>query len=171
MRNKNMMQHKNNGIKLTLWWLLLSLGLVVVDQVTKLLVVRHLRLLEPVKVLPFFNLTLQFNDGAAFSFLGSAGGWQVYLLMAVSLLVAIALIIWLVRTPRADWLMSLALSLILGGAVGNLIDRVRLGYVIDFCDFHIGTWHFYTFNFADSAITVGAVLLVFKLLFGKMSDK
>lgn len=147
-------------------WLWLSVAIIVIDQISKYLLNRHLIFNQPVKLLPFFNLTLRYNAGTAFGFFGRAGGWQVYIFSAISLIVAIIFIIWLFRIPRRDWLMGLAISLIIGGAIGNVIDRIRLSYVIDFFDFHIGSWHFATFNVADSAISIGAVLLIIRLLFG-----
>ena len=155
----------NKTKKNALPWLFLSLTIIILDQITKYFANKYLVLGQPVKIFPFFNFNLQYNPGAAFSFLGAATGWQIYLLAGISIAVIIGVLFWLYRTPRSDWLMAMSLSLIVGGAIGNLIDRIRLGYVIDFCDFHIKTWHFATFNVADSAISIGAVLLVVKLLF------
>ena len=144
-------------------WLWLSVLIILIDQFTKYLVVQHLEYGQPVKALPFFNFTLSYNPGASFGFLGGQGGWQVYLFAAISLIVATTLIVWLGRVKRADGLMAAGISLIIGGALGNFIDRVRLTYVIDFLDFHIKNWHFATFNVADSAICVGAFLLVVRM--------
>lgn len=152
-------------------WLTLSLLIVIIDQVTKYLVLSHLHYSEPVHVFPFLNLTLRFNTGAAFSFLGNENGWQVALFAGVSVLVSIALVVWLCRIQRNAIFLALPISLILGGALGNLIDRLRLGYVVDFFDFHVGTWHFATFNVADSAVTVGAVLLILRLVYESIAGK
>ena len=146
-------------------WLWLSVVIIIIDQCAKYLANQYLALYQPIALLPFFNLTLKYNPGAAFSFLGAAEGWQIFLLAAISVIVMVVILVWLGRVKRSDWLLALPLSLILGGAFGNLIDRIRLGYVIDFFDFHIKTWHFATFNVADSAISVGAVLLIIKLVF------
>lgn len=148
-------------------WIWLSLLIIAIDQLTKYLVVQNLVYGQPYRVTSYFNLWLNYNPGAAFSFLGGAGGWQVFLFSGLSIIVSLVLVLWLGRTPRRDWLMALALSLILGGALGNLIDRVRFKYVVDFFDFHIGTWHFATFNVADTAVTIGACLLVIRLIFVK----
>lgn len=153
------------GSSKPLVWLVLSAVIIGLDQLTKYLVMQHLIPGQAYHVLPFLNFTLEFNQGAAFSFLGSQSGWQVILFAELSLVAAIVLISWLSYVPCQDWLLCLALSLIIGGALGNFIDRVHLMYVIDFVDFHIGTWNFAIFNVADSAISVGALLLVIKLLF------
>ena len=141
-------------------WLWLSAIVVFLDQITKYSVIQHLKYGEPKVIFPFFNLNINFNTGAAFSFLGGASGWQVYLFAAISLLVTLFLVIWLSRIKRSEWLVGLGVSLIIGGALGNFIDRVRLNYVIDFFDFHIKHWHYDTFNVADSAVCIGAFLLV-----------
>ncbi len=145
-------------------WLGLSLAIVVLDQLTKVLAVAGLTLYEPVPLLPLLNLTLMYNTGAAFSFLADAGGWQRWVLSGFALLVTAVLIYWLLRTPRQAWWLAAALALVIGGALGNLIDRVIYGYVIDFIDFYIGTWHWPAFNIADSAITIGVILLLFDSL-------
>lgn len=156
---------KNVSEETAITWLWLSVFIILVDQVTKYLANKYLILSQPVKLLPFLNFTLQYNTGAAFSFLGAESGWQVYLLAAISLIVSVIVFLWLVRMKYPHWLMAFSLSLILGGALGNFIDRCRYGFVVDFIDFHIGQWHFATFNVADSAISIGAVLLIGKLLF------
>ena len=146
-------------------WLWLSLVVIAIDQFSKYLVNTTLPYNKPLVLLPFFNFTLRYNAGAAFGFLGSENGWQVLLLMAVTIIVVCGLIVWLVRTPRSDWLTASALTLILGGACGNLIDRIQLGYVVDFLDFHIGAWQFATFNLADTAICIGAFFLIIGMMF------
>lgn len=153
-------------VKKAAWpWLWLSVFIILLDQLSKYLVVHHMAYGKPLYVLPFLNFTLNFNSGAAFSFLGRAGGWQIYLFAAISLVVSAVLIVWLGRLKRSDAMMAAGLSLIIGGALGNFIDRVRLTYVIDFLDFHIKAWHFATFNVGDSAICIGAFLLIVRLLF------
>ena len=140
-------------------WLSISALVVVVDQLTKFVVGRNFALYESLEVTPFFNLVLVHNRGAAFSFLSSAGGWQRPFFITIAL-VAAAWISWLLRKHPNETLFCFALSLILGGAVGNVIDRLIHGQVVDFLLFHQGNWYFPAFNVADSAITVGAVLLI-----------
>lgn len=148
-------------------WLLLSAAIVVLDQVSKLLVLANFSLHESrVLIAGLLNFTLAFNDGAAFSFLQGAGGWQRWFFTLLAVVVSAVLVVWLKRTPRHDWRSALPLALVLGGAIGNVIDRVRLGHVVDFIDVHYGSWSFPAFNVADSAISVGAVLLIAFGLFG-----
>ncbi|EKD77912.1 MAG: lipoprotein signal peptidase [uncultured bacterium] len=147
------------------FWISCSFFIIVCDQLTKYLVIEHLTEQSVVQVLPFLNFILRFNAGASFSFLGNASGWQVYLLSAVSIIVSIVLVVWLNRLARSEWLIAVPISLVLGGALGNLIDRVHYGFVVDFIDFHIGSWHYATFNIADSAVCVGATWLVLRLLY------
>lgn len=150
-------------------WLLVSLVVFVLDQWTKQIVLGALTHLERVEVIPgFLNWTLAFNTGAAFSFLADENGWQRWLFTALAIGVSAVLVVWIGRTARSDWRTALPLSLIVGGALGNLIDRVRLGHVTDFIQVHLGDWYFPAFNIADSAISVGAVLLI---LFGFASGK
>ncbi len=138
-------------------YLWLSALVVVLDQITKVWVQQVLRPYQVEPVLPVFNLTLVFNEGAAFSFLADAGGWQRPVFVVLAVVVSVALAVWLVRlTPRQRWLAA-GLALVLGGAVGNLIDRVLFGHVVDFLDFHWAGWHWPAFNVADSAITLGVI--------------
>ena len=141
-------------------WLWLSLVVIVLDQSTKFLVTRFFELYERVEVLPVLDFTLLHNTGAAFSLLAGASGWQRWFFIALACVVSVLLVAWIWRTPRGDKLLPLALSLILGGAVGNVIDRVVHGYVVDFIHAHWGAAYFPAFNIADSAITIGAVLLI-----------
>lgn len=147
-------------------WLGIAGLVLVLDQLTKVLAERHLALHDPVPVLPLFNLTLVYNRGAAFSFLNTAGGWQRWLFAGVALAVSAYIVYWLRSIPRGQLWLPTALSLVLGGAVGNLIDRLRLGVVVDFIDVYYGTWHWPAFNVADAAISVGAVMLVVSALRG-----
>lgn len=144
-------------------YLWISVLVIFLDQLTKYLVLHHIDIEQSVQVLPFLNFSLRFNTGAAFSFLSSVGGWQIYLLSGIAIAVSVGLLIWLYRLSEKEWLTGICLSLILGGALGNLIDRLRFGFVVDFIDFHIRTWHFATFNVADSAVSIGAVVLVLGL--------
>lgn len=145
----------------------LSVLVIVLDQATKYLAEVLLVMHQPVPVLPSFNLLLTYNTGAAFSFLAKAGGWQRWFFLVLGLVVSIGLIVWLRRLkPEQKWL-ALALALILGGAVGNLIDRIWLGQVIDFIQLYYDRWYFPAFNVADSAISIGAVLLALDSLLGE----
>ncbi len=146
-------------------WLWLSVVVVILDQLSKFYVVKELTFKPPIELVSWLNLILAHNTGAAFSFLGDAGGWQRWLFAALASIVSIVLIVWISRLSKKDYWLACSLALILGGAVGNLIDRVRFGYVIDFIDFHIGSWHFATFNIADAAISVGAVMLLVDAFF------
>ncbi len=146
-------------------WLVLAACLIALDQATKLAADAYLAPYRPRPLLPFFNLTLMYNEGAAFSFLSEAGGWQRWFFIALSSVVSVVLLVWLLRLPREERWLALALTLVLAGALGNLIDRVAYGHVIDFLDFYVGRWHWPAFNVADSAISVGAVLLVAHSLF------
>ncbi len=146
-------------------WLWLSVLVVVLDQFSKFFISENLTLNPPVELTSWLNLVLAHNTGAAFSFLGEAGGWQRWFFAILAGVVSIVLIVWLLKLPKKAVWMASALALILGGAIGNLIDRVRFGHVVDFIDFHIDTWHFATFNIADAAISVGAVMLLIDAFF------
>ena len=144
-------------------WLTLAALIVVADQLAKFAAVQHLAINKVVAVTPFFNLVLVYNSGAAFSILSDAAGWQRGLFIALAL-VASAWIVYLLRKYPHQRLFALALSLVLGGAVGNVIDRILIGAVIDFLDFHAFGYHWPAFNVADSAITCGAALLIWDAL-------
>ncbi len=144
----------------TLPWFGLALLLVLLDQYTKALASSGLEYGRPVRVFWWFNLTLQHNPGAAFSFLADAGGWQRYLFSVLAAVISLALAVWLYLLPRGQWLLALSLGLVLGGALGNLWDRVTLGYVVDFVSVHYENRYFPAFNVADAAISVGAVCLL-----------
>ena len=141
-------------------WLWLSLAVVLLDQATKFLVTRFIDLYERVEVLPVLDFTLLHNTGAAFSILADASGWQRGFFIGLGIVVCLVLIVWLWRLPRGERLLPISLALIVGGAVGNVIDRVTHGYVIDFIHAHWGEAYFPAFNVADSAITIGAALLL-----------
>lgn len=141
-------------------WLWCSLAVVVADQSTKVAAVALLDPASSVELIPTIDLVLAYNPGAAFSFLSTAGGWQRWLFIGLAVAISGFILHWLRDLPRDARWFPLALSLILGGAVGNVIDRVRIGAVVDFIDFHVGDWHWPAFNVADSAICVGAALLL-----------
>ena len=140
-------------------WLAVSVAVIALDLATKAWVSATFSLGEWREVTTFFNLVLAHNTGAAFSFLNDAGGWQRWFFVAIKLVVSVALVV-LLRKHEQHRLLPWAFSLVLGGALGNLYDRVTLGYVVDFLDFHWGGWHFPAFNVADSAISVGVALLL-----------
>ncbi|MGR8935166.1 MAG: signal peptidase II [Gammaproteobacteria bacterium] len=142
-------------------WLFLSLFTIALDQATKLTVAATMPLYESIPLIPgFFNLTHVHNTGAAFSFLSQAGGWQRWFFAALAVVVSVTLTIWLARLKKHEILLAVSISMILGGAIGNLIDRLAYGYVIDFLDVYYKNWHWPAFNIADSAICVGVALLV-----------
>jgi signal peptidase II len=140
-------------------WFCLSAAIVIVDQLTKWLVLARFAPGERLELTGFVNLVLVFNKGAAFSFLADAPGWQTPVLVAFALGAAVIVSVLLMRSPERR-MFSAGLSLILGGAIGNVIDRLRFGHVVDFLDFHAAGWHWPAFNVADSAITIGAVILI-----------
>lgn len=140
-------------------WLLVSVVVIVLDQLSKAAISSHFVYGESMAVMAHFNLVLAHNTGAAFSFLSEAGGLQRWLFSAIAI-VASAWIVWLLRRHQGEKLFSFALAFILGGALGNLIDRIAYGYVVDFLDFYWSGYHFAAFNLADSAITCGAGLLI-----------
>jgi signal peptidase II len=140
-------------------WLGLALILLIVDQLTKVLILGYYHLGDATTVTSFFNIVRVHNSGAAFSFLASAGGWQRWFFTAIGVAAAI-FIVWMLKSHPGQKIFSFALACILGGAVGNVIDRTLHGYVVDFLDFHYAGWHFPAFNVADAAISIGAVCLI-----------
>lgn len=142
-------------------WLWLAAIFLVLDQVTKLYVAANFSLYESINVMPMFNLTYVHNEGAAFSFLSEAGGWQRWFFTIIAVTISGILLYWLRALHAHEKLMSIAYSLVLSGAIGNLIDRVSYGYVIDFLDIYYNNYHWPAFNIADAAICVGAVLIIY----------
>jgi len=141
-------------------------GLVVVlDQLSKFWIMARFEEFEVLTVWPVFNLTLVYNTGAAFSFLSNADGWQRWFFVGIALIVSLVMVVWLGRLQPRERLTGLGLALVIGGAVGNLIDRIWLGKVVDFLQWHWQDWYFPSFNIADSAITVGVILLLIEGLF------
>jgi len=145
-------------------WAWISILVIVFDQLTKILADQYLQYHQPVEVMPMFNLTLMYNKGAAFSFLANAGGWQRWFFLILTSAVSIFIYLWLRKLKTHQILQYSALALILGGAIGNLIDRAIYGHVIDFLDVYFKQHHWPAFNIADSAITVGAILLIYDTL-------
>lgn len=145
---------------LSLLWFALAALVIVLDHYTKALATAGLEYGQPVRIFWWLNLTLQHNTGAAFSFLNDAGGWQRYFFSISAMVISAALAVWLYLMPRGQWMLAFGLALILGGALGNLWDRVALGYVVDFISVHYQHHMFPAFNVADSAISVGAALML-----------
>ena len=144
------------------WWLLISAIVIVADQVTKLAVIDNLTLYQRIPLLPVLDLVRLHNTGAAFSFLADASGWQKWLFTGVAIVVSIAILWWILTLPRKGRsVLAFGLALVLGGAIGNVIDRTLYGYVVDFILFHYEAWSYPAFNVADSAITVGVIFILY----------
>lgn len=141
-------------------WLWLSAFVIVVDQITKRVVDSAMQLHQTIELIPYFQLTYMRNQGAAFSFLSGAGGWQRWFFIGLAIVASVFIFIWLRKLDLSRRREAVAWALVLGGALGNLIDRILYGYVIDFLDVYVGDWHWPAFNVADSAITLGVVLLL-----------
>ena len=146
----------------SVYWLLLSTAVLVLDQVTKLMIIENLTLYQRVQITSFFDLVRLHNTGAAFSFLAGASGWQNWLFTGIAAIVSAGILYWLVTLPsKGRRILAMGLALVLGGAVGNVIDRSFYGYVVDFILFHYQEWFYPAFNIADSAITCGVVLILY----------
>lgn len=148
-------------------WLWLTLAVVALDLATKTAASAWLGYARPVEVLPFFNLTLLHNTGAAFSFLAGHPGWQRWLFAAIAVGASIGLTLWMRRLKRDEVLLAASLAMIIGGALGNLYDRLVHGYVVDFLSFHAAGWYYPAFNVADIGITLGAIGLIWESVFGE----
>lgn len=144
----------------SLRWLWLSVLVIILDQATKLMATHFLAYHQPIPVMPSFNWMLTHNSGAAFSFLSQAGGWQRWFFSIIALSVCAVIVVWMKRLPANQSWLAISLALILGGALGNLWDRLWLGYVIDFVQWYYQSFYWPTFNVADSAISVGAVMMI-----------
>lgn len=147
-------------LKSGLCWSWIVFLVVALDYYSKSSVVQMLTPYEPFQVLSFLNFTLAHNTGAAFSLLHSASGWQNVFFVSLALIVCVVMFGWLAQLSSRNRWLSIAICLIVGGALGNVWDRIKYGYVIDFFDFHLGTWHFAIFNVADSAICIGAFMII-----------
>ncbi|RUO47623.1 lipoprotein signal peptidase [Pseudidiomarina aquimaris] len=154
-----------------LQFLWLSLLLIIIDQATKQWVLSAFDLYESIEIMPYLNFTYVQNFGAAFSFLSDQSGWQRWLFTGLAIAVSVILLVWLRRNPVGMWRQNLAFSLILAGAVGNVIDRLVYGYVIDFIDVYVNNWHWPAFNVADMAITCGAVLMLLEAFFEQRQEQ
>jgi len=150
-------------------WLGLSLLIIVLDQASKLWVVANFDLYESIALLPGVNFTYVHNTGAAFSFLSSAGGWQRWFFVAIGLVATVVFLVWLWKLKTSERWMAVTLSLILGGAIGNLYDRIAYSYVIDFIDVYYESHHWPVFNIADSAISIGVVMMLIDTFKGEES--
>ena len=152
--------------KLFLFYILIVILIIIFDQWTKSLIIKNVMLYEVLPVNSFINITHQENTGAAFSILSNAGGWQRWFLSVLAICISVYIVFWLFRLRNQDQIiLSIGLSLVLGGAIGNVIDRIQLGYVIDYIQVLIMGWPFPSFNIADASITVGAVILIIDALF------
>ena len=157
-----------NKVPAQAWrWYGLALLVIVLDQISKHWVEAVLTYNEPVVFTSFFNFTLRYNPGAAFSFLSDAGGWQRWFYTAVAMVVSAVLVVWIARIAATKKLEAFGLTMILGGAIGNVYDRVVLGHVVDFIVVHYQDYYWPAFNLADSAITLGAILLIVDMIFTK----
>ena len=146
----------------SVYWLLLSTAVVALDQITKLMVIENMTLYQRVQITSFFDLVRLHNTGAAFSFLADASGWHNWLFTGIAFVVSIGILYWLVTLPsKGRRVLAIGLALVLGGAIGNVIDRSFYGYVVDFILFHYLEWSYPAFNIADSAITCGVVLILY----------
>ena len=157
---------QNSGVRRYIAWLVVALAVIVADQATKWAIAEWVPLYGKVPLNAFLNLTHQQNTGAAFSFLAGASGWQRWFFVVLAMGVSAVIVVWIWRIRNeGPVILAAGLALVLGGAIGNLIDRIRFGFVTDFIQVWFGDWAFPSFNVADSAITVGAVLLVIDALF------
>lgn len=152
-------------------WLWITIVFLIIDQVTKQLIVGSFDLGESMNILPFFDFRYVQNPGAAFSFLADQDGWQRWFFTVVATIASVVFLVWLAKTPKSNPLLSIALAFMLSGALGNLIDRALFGYVIDFLDFHIAGKHWPAFNVADSAIFIGAALMIYDSFKNGESEK
>jgi len=155
-----------NQLRVTgLWWCWVAVAVFVADQVTKHMILDSFRLGQVEPITGFFNLVFVLNPGAAWSFLADAGGWQRWFFTGVSIFASVLIMGWLYTLPKTERWTSVSLVMILGGALGNLYDRVVYGAVVDFLDFHWSGYHFPAFNVADAAITIGAVMMIIDMFF------
>ena len=152
-------------------WIWLAIVVVIVDQLTKYIASNSLEMFQPVAVMPMFNWTLMHNTGAAFSFLAEAGGWQRWFFAFIALIVSAVIVFWIKRLEAHEKWQAISLALILGGAIGNVIDRIWLGYVVDFIDVYYKTLHWPAFNIADSAINVGVAMIIIESIREYLEDK
>lgn len=152
-------------------WIWLAVTVVILDQLTKYIASTSLVMFKPVAVMPMFNWTLMHNTGAAFSFLADAGGWQRWFFAVIAIVVSTVIFLWIKRLEQHEKWQAIALALILGGAIGNVIDRIWLGYVVDFIQVYYQQWYWPAFNIADSAIFIGVVMIVIDTIRESRAEK
>lgn len=163
----NKLPLKQSGLR----WIWLTLIFLVVDQISKQWVAGSMELYQSINILPFFNISYVHNPGAAFSFLADQGGWQRWFFTAIAAIASIIFVVWMAKIPKEQRTLSIAFALMLSGALGNLIDRVLYGYVIDFLDFYLGGSHWPAFNVADSMIFIGAAFMIVDSFKSQADDK
>ncbi|MBE9532605.1 MAG: signal peptidase II [Proteobacteria bacterium] len=152
-------------------WIWLAIVIVVFDQFTKYIASTSLEMHQPIAVMPMFNWTLMHNTGAAFSFLADAGGWQRWFFAVIAVVVSVVIFLWIKRLEQHEKWQAIALALILGGALGNVIDRIWLGYVVDFIQVYYQQWYWPAFNIADSAISIGVVMIIIESIREHFSER
>lgn len=152
-------------------WIWLAVVVVVLDQLTKYIASTSLEMLQPVAVMPMFNWTLMHNTGAAFSFLANEGGWQRWFFAVIAIVVSAVIVLWIKRLEQHEKWQAIALALILGGAIGNVIDRIWLGYVVDFIQVYYQQWYWPAFNIADSAISIGVAMIIIESVREHLSER
>ncbi|MCK5385584.1 MAG: signal peptidase II [Gammaproteobacteria bacterium] len=152
-------------------WIWLAMAVVVLDQLTKYIASTSLEMHQPIAVMPMFNWTLMHNTGAAFSFLADAGGWQRWFFAVIAVVVSVVIFLWIKRLEQHEKWQAIALALILGGALGNVIDRIWLGYVVDFIQVYYQQWYWPAFNIADSAISIGVVMIIIESVREHLSER
>ena len=152
-------------------WIWLAVVVVIFDQLTKYIASASLEMLQPVAVMPMFNWTLMHNTGAAFSFLADAGGWQRWFFAVIAVVVSVVIVLWIKRLEQHEKWQAIALALILGGAIGNVIDRIWLGYVVDFIQVYYQQWYWPAFNIADSAISIGVAMIIIESVREYLSER
>lgn len=152
-------------------WIWLAVTVVILDQLTKYIASASLVMFKPVAVMPMFNWTLMHNTGAAFSFLADAGGWQRWFFAVIAIVVSTVIFLWIKKLQQHEKWQAIALALILGGAIGNVIDRIWLGYVVDFIQVYYQQWYWPAFNIADSAIFIGVVMIIIDTIRESRAEK
>jgi len=152
-------------------WIWLAIVVVIFDQLTKYIASTSLEMYQPIAVMPMFNWTLMHNTGAAFSFLANEGGWQRWFFAVIAIVVSVVIVLWIKRLEQHEKWQAIALALILGGAIGNVIDRIWLGYVVDFIQVYYQQWYWPAFNIADSAISIGVAMIIIESIREYLSER
>jgi len=152
-------------------WIWLAIVVVILDQLTKYIASTSLEMHQPIAVMPMFNWTLMHNTGAAFSFLANEGGWQRWFFAVIAIVVSVVIVLWIKRLEQHEKWQAIALALILGGAIGNVIDRIYLGYVVDFIQVYYQQWYWPAFNIADSAISIGVAMIIIESVREYLSER